>query len=282
MSKLGRRVTRVLQRTRRRVLTALAGPATPARIDEIERFDHPMAAKLARALRRIRAHDHAAADRWIRAIEAEREKLEASRAPLAPTAQMEGPYDRGLTVADACGASRRLPGVMALHLFARELAPARVLELGTNVGVSSAYFASALEDLGAGVVVTLEASPARQAIARRLHEAVGLRRVEYVLGLFDATLESALASPVDLAFIDGHHQYRPTLDYFDRIWKRSNEGTVFLFDDIRWTRGMEKAWKELQADPRLRVVVDLCGVGIGIGTREPSATGRLVTKVLAV
>ena len=106
--------------------------------------------------------------------------------------------------------------------------------------------------------------------------------MSYVLGLFEDTLESALGEPVDFAFIDGHHQYEPTLDYFDRIWRRSREGAVFIFDDIRWSVGMERAWARLKTDPRLSIVVDLCGLGVGIGTLEPRATRRLVTPILAV
>jgi predicted O-methyltransferase YrrM len=163
-----------------------------------------------------------------------------------------------------------------------ELQPERIVELGTNVGISSAYMAAAQHDAGRGTLVTLEASPARSHIARRMHESLGLSRVDYVLGFFDQTLESALLEPVDFAFIDGHHQYEPTLDYFDRIWRKSKDGAVFVFDDIRWSLDMERAWNRLKTDPRLSVVVDLCGFGVAIGTRDPRSTRRLVTPVLAV
>ena len=44
---------------------------------------------------------------------------------------------------------------------------------------------------------------------------------------------------------------------------------MFVFDDIRWSLGMERAWNRLKTDPRLPIVVDLCGLGIAIGTRAP-------------
>ena len=142
--------------------------------------------------------------------------------------------------------------------------------------------AAAQYETGRGTLVTLEASPGRSRVARQMHESLALTRIDYVLGLFDQTLESALTEPVDFAFIDGHHQYEPTLDYFDRIWRRSREGAVFVFDDIRWSLGMKRAWNRLKTDPRLPIVVDLCGLGIAIGKREPRSTGRLVTRILAV
>lgn len=222
------------------------------------------------------------AARWVSLIERERERVLGSGAPLATAGEAKGPYDGDMTERQACLASRRREDAVALHLMVAELRPERIIELGTNVGISSAYMAAAQQDAGQGSLVTLEASPGRSRVARGLHEALGLRGISYVLGLFDATLESALDRPVDFAFIDGHHQYEPTLDYFDRIWRRSKEGAVFIFDDIRWSTGMERAWRRLQTDPRLSVAVDLCGLGVGIGTREPRATGRLVTPILAV
>ncbi|HVU03443.1 MAG TPA: class I SAM-dependent methyltransferase [Polyangiaceae bacterium] len=276
------RATKALLLARRRVMTGLAAPFTEGRIGGVERFAHPRARALAVALQRMRSGDRSHATPWIPKIEAERARLLESNAPLGAPGEAPGPYDAGLTVRDACLASRRKEDAIALFQLVHALEPERVLELGTNVGVSSAYMAAAQRETGRGSLVTLEASPGRARVAKELHAALSLTNVEYVLGLFDATLESALHEPVDFAFIDGHHQFEPTLDYFDRIWRHSREGAVFVFDDIRWSIGMERAWKRLQGDPRLVVVADLCGLGVAISTREPRATKRLVTKVLAI
>ena len=276
------RLAKALLLARRRVLTRLANRRTPSELAALERFPHPLAPALARALRRMRKRDATAAEPWILRIEGERSKLLASSEPLALRGEPEGPYDAGMNVRQACLASRRREDGVALFQLVAELRPERIIELGTNVGVSSAYMAAAQHESGRGSLITLEASPGRSRTARRMHESLGFSRVDYVLGLFDRTLESALTEPVDFAFIDGHHQYEPTLDYFDRIWRHSREGSVFVFDDIRWSLGMERAWNRLKTDPRLPVVVDLCGFGVALGTREPRATRRLVTPVLAV
>lgn len=276
------RVAKALLLTRRRVMSRLADRRTPSQLEALGRFSDPIAPRLAQALERMRGRPSASAETWTQRIEGERGKLLASSAPLALPGEPEGPYDGGMSVRQACQASRRREDGVALHLMVAELRPERIIELGTNVGISSAYMAAAQHDAGTGTLVTLEASPGRSRVARRMHESLGLPRVEYVLGLFDQTLESALEKPVDFAFIDGHHQYEPTLDYFDRIWRRSTEGAVFVFDDIRWSLDMERAWNRLKTDPRLPVVVDLCGFGVAIGTRDPRSTRRLVTPVLAV
>lgn len=58
--------------------------------------------------------------------------------------------------------------------------------------------------------------------------------------------------------------YQPTLDYFETILPFAADNAVFVFDDIRWSEGMKKAWAELQQDKRFAIVLDLCSVGIAI------------------
>ena len=86
----------------------------------------------------------------------------------------------------------------------------------------------------------------------------------YVQGLFAETLAPTLRNigPVDFSFIDGHHQFQPTLDYFDVVWRNSNPHPVFVFDDIRWSAGMAQAWSVLCSDSRLTLVVDLDVLGV--------------------
>src|SRR5262245_55007116 len=166
-----------------------------------------------------------------------------------------------------------------LYLLVRALHPRNVLELGTNVGISSAYLAAALRENGdGGRLCTLDSSPYRQRLARQLHAEMGLTGVEYTTGLFTETLPGVLRGigPVDLAFIDGHHQYQPTLDYFAAIFESSAADAIFVFDDVCWSTDMKRAWRALSADPRLGVVIDLVSVGIAVRT-EGNGRPRLVT-----
>jgi predicted O-methyltransferase YrrM len=175
----------------------------------------------------------------------------------------EGPagiYDEGQTVADACRVSKPKASARLLHSLAAEYRPENVLELGTNVGISSAYLAAA-----GCRVTTLEASPYRLRLAKGLHGRLGLQ-LEYVQGLFTDTLAKTLAAlpPVQMAFVDGHHQYEPTLRYFEAIAEKAAPNCVFIFDDIRWSDGMRRAWKELKANPDFQTVADLGDMGVAI------------------
>lgn len=210
---------------------------------------------------------------WIVKIEDERKRLLRLNMPLLnmpddanfDECALPPPYDKNKTISQVCQASKNSRSGLILYLLTRILGPQNILELGTNVGISSAYMAAALKvNKSNGKVITLDASPYRQHIAKKVHCNIGVDNISYVKGLFSETLSDSLksAKTIDLAFVDGHHQYQPTLDYFEQILQFSNSNTVFVFDDIRWSDGMRKAWAEIQSDNRSGLVVDLSSVGV--------------------
>lgn len=149
------------------------------------------------------------------------------------------------------------------HLFrlATFLQPTTILEMGTSLGISAAYLAKGAPQAR---MVTLEGSPAIADVARQQLQALGLDQVEVRIGEFSHTLPAALESlrSVDLAFIDGNHRYEPTVQYFEALKPYLHDGSVIVFDDIHWSRGMEKAWNTIRRDPRVTVSVDLFYKGI--------------------
>jgi predicted O-methyltransferase YrrM len=207
----------------------------------------------------------------ITQIEHVRDRLLADNRPLVDhTLGDGGLYDQNVTTRRAAQASAPRTTLQFLFSLCREYQPSCSIELGTNVGISSAYLAAAMNT---GTLQTLEASPYRLRIAQSIHKELGIGRIRYSQGLFTDTLESVLNTldPIDMAFVDGHHQFQPTLDYFDAIWRRSKEGCIFIFDDIRWSEGMKQAWKILRADPRMTVAVDLRRIAVCVTTRSPSS-----------
>lgn len=183
-------------------------------------------------------------------------------------------WDRGVTVTGACAASKGPRSAAFLHLLVRTLRPCSLLEVGTNVGISAAYLADALEATGRkGTLYTLEASPYRLRLARQLHTQVGLEGIEYRQGLFVDTLGPVLKEmgKVELAFIDGHHRYQPTLDYFELMCCRLSPPAAIVFDDIRQSEEMRRAWTRIKGDPRVALAVDLYSLGVCVvgGSQHP-------------
>ncbi|ELY56369.1 methyltransferase [Natronococcus jeotgali DSM 18795] len=69
-------------------------------------------------------------------------------------------------------------------------------------------------------------------------------------------LEDGTAPNFDVAFLDGHHQKDATLEYFDALYEFANEDAIIAFDDVNgYSDGMDEAWAEIRADPRVDLSV---------------------------
>jgi len=60
----------------------------------------------------------------------------------------------------------------------------------------------------------------------------------------------------DLIYFDGNHQKEASLHYFEKLLPLAHNDSVFIFDDIHWSREMEEAWEQIKAHPRVRVSID--------------------------
>ena len=136
----------------------------------------------------------------------------------------------------------------------------QVLELGTSFGVTTAYMASAQNHPS---VTTMEGSDNIAAVALQNFSAMKLDNIKMITGDFNETLQPFLqAATTDLAFIDGNHRKRPTLQYFEELLGASHENTVIIFDDIHWSKGMEEAWDIIKQHEKVTLSIDLFFIGI--------------------
>lgn len=255
-------------------------------LQRLERSGDGAGKPVARACRRLDEPLAISERELLDGIERERQRLLKKDVPLVDGSLDEtAAYDGTLTIRAACAVSKRPRSARFLYHLIREIRPRFVLELGTNVGISSAYLAAALLHCGdGGRLMTLERSQYRLRVARDVHRNLGLDNVDYVPGLFVETLPSVLewAPPVDVAFIDGHHQHQPTLDYFGLIAARTSPRSVFVFDDIRWSPGMEAAWREVTVDGRIRIAADLGSMGVCVGAEGPSGSRHVTRPISSV
>ncbi len=199
-------------------------------------------------------------------IEARRRALLKSPASLTVTDLGAGSHTgagRVRRVADIARAAAKPPRLaQLLFRLVNHFRPAIVLELGTSLGLTTAYLAAADSRHH---VITFEGCPNVAAAARENFAALDLGNVEVVEGNLDATLAPALArlpGPADFVFFDGNHRREPTLRYFAQCLAHRTDESVFVFDDIHWSAGMEQAWAAIKAHPDVTVTVDLFYVGL--------------------
>lgn len=146
----------------------------------------------------------------------------------------------------------------------RMVEPMVSLELGTCLGGAAAYQIAAHQLNQKGKLITLEGSTALAKTAKQYLTEFGLAQFDMKVGRFQDTLPNVLKhnEQIDFAFIDGHHDEKATIAYFNQIYPKLSERGVLLFDDINWSMGMRKAWRMIAADDRIEVAFDLFKWGI--------------------
>jgi len=139
--------------------------------------------------------------------------------------------------------------------------PKTILELGTSLGISTAYLAAANS---AATIITIEGGRQIQQQAINNFQTLNMGFIKSLCGNFDQVLPEVLASlhTVDLAYVDGNHRLQPTLNYFGQLLQKKNEASVFIFDDIHWSSEMEEAWRRIQEHPDVRYTIDLFFIGL--------------------
>lgn len=249
-------------------------------------------AQIRNALSAVEADDFTAEERmWFARIEAMRDAMNASTDMLdswerpwldgSPEIrerlkiETSDAYGTAISKARACRSSKGARACRLLFALVRQTRPERVIEMGTNVGISGLYIAAALECNHAGRLTTMEGSPSKAALARDNVAQAGLKpRATVVVGDFNDTLDGVIAAnrPIDMAFIDGFHDGPATQRYHEMIKAEASDDAVFIYDDIRWSKGMTAAWKAIVAEPDTGTAVDLGDVGFW--TRQ--GEGRVV------
>lgn len=151
-------------------------------------------------------------------------------------------------------ASRPRQGKMLFRLV-EYFHPDKLLELGASVGMSTMYIAAAS---GNAEFMALEGNAAATGIASANLDRLGLKKAAVVTGPFESTLKPALEKlkTIDWVFFDGNHRPEPTLSYFETCLSHAHDQTVFVFDDVYWSAGMAKVWRQVQAHPRVTGTVD--------------------------
>lgn len=148
-----------------------------------------------------------------------------------------------------------------LYRIANYIKAEHVLELGTSLGVSTAYLASASSQIQC---VTMEGSPEIAEIAIKNFQTLGLNNIQVVVGDIDVTLENTLKefSKLDLVFMDANHRSAAVLNYFESCLNSVSMFSVVVIDDIYWSDDMETAWKTIQEHPRVTTTIDLFHFGL--------------------
>ena len=247
-----------------------------ARLPHLSGKEDPTSQAVARALRTAALKRVPAEEReWIARVDARRRELIADQTSLPPGFDAK-PGAAPEWIEQGAGAPIPIGGVACLFSVAprwgtfllrlvREIAPKSCLELGTGLGISTAYQAAALELNQSGTMTTLEGAKAWASIAEEGLAALGLsERARVEPGPIDATLTDVVAriAPIDYAYLDADHTEKTTTAHFDVILPHVAEGGIVVLDDISYSGEMWRAWRAVTHRDRVSTALALGRMGL--------------------
>ncbi|ESU20640.1 hypothetical protein FCR2A7T_09470 [Flavobacterium cauense R2A-7] len=142
-----------------------------------------------------------------------------------------------------------------LYRIVRYFQPETILEIGTSLGLATSALA-----LGnpKAKITTLEGCQETSGVAQKQFAKFKLNNIETVVTEFTTHFENYQLSTVNyqLIYFDGNHSKQATLDYFELLLPTITNETVWIFDDIHWSEGMEEAWEIIKNHPKVTVTID--------------------------
>ncbi|MDX9942549.1 MAG: class I SAM-dependent methyltransferase [Bacteroidales bacterium] len=179
-----------------------------------------------------------------------------------PRPEVDAPLLYKRKVSSIAARSLQSPALCALlYRSVMYFSPLTILELGTSLGITTAYLAKAAPHAR---IITLEGCGQTAARAEALFKKNSLSNIEVRTGAFQHTLIPALddLKKPDLVYLDGDHSYEGVMNNYRLISKYMHNNSVLILDDIRWSKGMRKAWLEIAADNYTSLAIDLFRLGI--------------------
>ena len=156
--------------------------------------------------------------------------------------------------------------------------PDSILEIGTSLGLATT--ALSLGNLKAKIT-TLEGCPETAKITQLQLQTFNYNNVESIVTPFNSYLEKRNSSMntateqaiqntehFSLIYFDGNHSKKATLEYFELLLSTVTNETVWIFDDIHWSKEMEQAWEIIKSHPQVTVTIDTFQWGFVFFRRE--------------
>lgn len=150
-------------------------------------------------------------------------------------------------------------GLMISRIVA-EYQPNNVVEFGTSLGMGTFYLAAARRETA---VHSIEGSAECAAVARKMLSQSNIDNVDITVANFDDVAAELLQRyKPELIYIDGNHTEEATLRYFNLCTEIAKPLTIIVFDDIHWSPGMTRAWRQIIADARVKTSIELARMGL--------------------
>ena len=160
------------------------------------------------------------------------------------------------------------------YLITKRFKAPFILEIGTNLGVSGSFFLEAIKGKKDSFFTTMEGVQDLCEIAsNEFNNIVSSEKYHIYNGLYEKTFPKLLGAKdeFNIAFIDGNHNKKSTLQYYNSLKSKLKTPSIIIFDDIHWSSEMEDAWDIIKRDESVSYSIDFYKLGVIIINSKKSA-----------
>ena len=140
-----------------------------------------------------------------------------------------------------------------------------ILELGTSLGIATQAMSLGNPE---ATITTIEGCPSSSKFSEDNFNKFNLKNIEVITGNFYDKTEMLKNNSYDLIFFDGNHQKEATIEYFETLLQTAHNDSIFIFDDIYWSKDMTEAWETIIQHPKVTVSIDTFFWGIVFFRKE--------------
>ena len=139
--------------------------------------------------------------------------------------------------------------------------PENILEIGTSLGLATTALALGNKK---AKITTLEGCANTINQCQLQLQKFNINNVECVNTEFSSYLSNFQLpiSNFQLIYFDGNHSKKATVDYFELLLPTITNDSIWIFDDIHWSKDMEEAWETIKNHPKVKVTIDSFQWGI--------------------
>ncbi len=138
--------------------------------------------------------------------------------------------------------------------------PENILEIGTSLGLATSALALGNKN---AKIISLEGCPNTLNQCQLQLQKFNLNNVDLINVEFSKYLAQVPPLGVrGLIYLDGNHSQAATLEYFELLLPTITNNSIWIFDDIHWSREMENAWEIIKNHPKVKVSIDTFQWGI--------------------
>lgn len=139
--------------------------------------------------------------------------------------------------------------------------PDNVFEIGTSIGIETAYMAKANSS---ATVLKIEPSQNNALAVKENFKALQLNNIDVIAGFRDVLQQ---LNTLDFVFINIQ-----TLDdasvVLSQCFAKADENSVFVINDISVSKEMKAIWEEIKSNDAVKVTLDLFQLGIVFFRKE--------------